>query len=146
MNVLVDTAIWSLALRRKATDLNSVEESLVQELRELIKEGRVQVLGLVRQELLSGIKNQAQFEKLRLVLRAFPDEAIDILDDEAAATASNSCRARGIAVALVDALICAVALRRNLLIFTTDPDLQNYSNVFPLKLHVPRKYASNHPL
>ena len=83
MKVLVDTAIWSLALRRKATDLNAVESALVAELRELIKEGRVHLLGLVRQELLSGIKHQSQFEKLRTILRAFPDEALDISDYEA---------------------------------------------------------------
>ena len=139
MNVLVDTAIWSLALRRKAADLNSMEDCLVQELRELIREGRVQVLGLVRQEVLSGIKNPAQFEKLRMILRAFPDQSIDTSDHEAAATTSNQCRSRGIAVTTVDALICAVALRKELLIFTTDPDFQNYSRVVPLKLHAPRK-------
>ena len=141
MKVLVDTAIWSLALRRKATDLNAHEESLVYELRELIKEGRVQMLGLVRQELLSGIKNTAQFEKLRGILRAFPDDPLDISDYEAAATASNSCRAKGIVVAAVDALVCAVALRKDLLIFTTDLDFQNYSKALPFKLHVPRKQA-----
>jgi predicted nucleic acid-binding protein len=141
MKILVDTAIWSLALRRKPADLNTLETSLVQELRELIKEGRVQVLGLVRQELLSGIKTSAQFEKLRGILRAFPDEALDIADYEEAAIASNSCRAKGIAVATVDALICGVALRKNLMIFTTDPDFQNYSRVLPLKLHVPRKHT-----
>jgi predicted nucleic acid-binding protein len=139
MKVLVDTAIWSLALRRKAADLNTLEESLVQELRELIKEGRVQLLGVVRQELLSGIKTQAQYEKLRGTLRAFPDELLDISDYEAAATASNSCRARGIAVAAVDALICAVALRRKLMVFTSDSDFKSYSSVLPLKLHTPRK-------
>jgi predicted nucleic acid-binding protein len=144
MKVLVDTAIWSLALRRKAADLNAVEESLVQELRELIQEGRVQLPGLVRQELLSGIKTAAQYERLRGILRAFPDEPADIFDYEAAATAtaSNSCRAKGIAMATVDALICAIALRRKLLIFTTDSDFQNYSNVLPLRLHVPRKHTA----
>src|SRR5437899_12941115 len=122
MKVLVDTAIWSLALRRKAADLNAMEESLVQELRELIKEGRVQLPGLVRQELLSGIKTAAQYERLRGILRAFPDEPADIFDYEAAATASNSCRAKGIAVSTVDALICTIALRRKWLIFTNDSD------------------------
>jgi len=141
MKVLVDTGIWALALRRKAADLNTLEESLVQELRELIKEDRVQLLGLVRQELLSGIKTPAQYEKLREMLRAFPDEPLDIADYEAAATASNSCRDRGVAMAIADALICAVALRRKLMVFTTDSDFQSYSSVLPLKLHMPRKHT-----
>src|SRR3989442_15984700 len=120
MNVLVDTSVWSLVLRRKTKDLNAAEKALAHELGQLIKDGRVELLGLVRQELLSGIKASAQFEKLRATLRAFPDVLIGSEDHEAAAKASNDCRARGIVVSLVDILICAVALRRNLLIFTTD--------------------------
>ena len=56
MNVLVDTSVWSLALRRHAQDLSAAEVSVVGELTELIKEGRTRVIGLVRQGLLSGIK------------------------------------------------------------------------------------------
>lgn len=42
--------------------------------------------------------------------------------------------------ALVDILICAIALARHCSIFTTDPDFQNYSRILPIKLHSP---ASN---
>jgi predicted nucleic acid-binding protein len=141
MNVLVDTSVWSLALRRKAKNLSAAEHSLVRELGELIREGRVHLLGLVRQELLSGIKTSAQFEKLRETLRAFPDESIDTADYEAAAKASNDCRERGIAVSVVDILICAVALKRNLLIFTRDRDFRHYARVLPIKFHMPRDLA-----
>ena len=55
MNVLVDTSVWSLALRRKRETLGDNERVLVRELSELIREGRAKVVGLVRQELLSGI-------------------------------------------------------------------------------------------
>ncbi len=74
MNVLVDTSVWSLALRRKNESLGTNERPLVAELAELIREGRARVIGLVRQELLSGIKTTEQYEKLRLHLRSFPDE------------------------------------------------------------------------
>jgi predicted nucleic acid-binding protein len=141
MNVLVDTSVWSLALRRQARHLSSAERLLVHELRELIQEGRVRLLGLVRQELLSGIKTSTQFEKLKDTLRAFADEPLDTTDYEAAAKASNECRARGIAVSVVDILICAVAIKRNLLIFTADPDFRNYARVLPVKLHTPRDMA-----
>jgi predicted nucleic acid-binding protein len=139
MNVLVDTSVWSLAFRRKPEDLNAVEQTLVQELRQLVQEDRAQLLGLVRQEVLSGIKNHHQFEKLRQVLRPFPDEPLDIEDYERAADASNRCRAKGIAMSAVDALLCAVALHKDLLIFTTDPDFKHYSRVLPLKLHPNRR-------
>ena len=89
MNVLVDTSIWSLALRRKPQDLNPAETAAVSELTNLIREGRARIIGLVRQELLSGIKAASQYEKLRAVLRSFPDEPIATADYEAAAKASN---------------------------------------------------------
>ena len=141
MTVLVDTSVWSLAFRRKAVDLNSVEQSLVHELRDLIHQGRAQLLGPVRQEVLSGIRNAGQFEKLRLFLRPFRDEPLDLEDYEMAAMASKRCRAEGIAMSAVDALLCAVALRKNLSIFTTDSDFKNYSRILAFKLHLHRSLS-----
>ncbi len=138
MNVLIDTSVWSLALRRKHETLGRNEQLLVMELSELIREGRAKVIGLVRQELLSGIKSNEQYEKLRLYLRAFPDELLDTFDYEDAAKAGNRCRAKGIVVSIVDVLLCAVTVRRGWSIFTTDPDF-SYGRVLPLAIHVPRK-------
>jgi predicted nucleic acid-binding protein len=112
---------------------------LVMELSELIREGRAKVIGLVRQELLSGIKSNEQYEKLRLYLRAFPDDLLDTSDYEEAAKAGNRCRAKGIVVSIVDVLLCAVTVRRGWSIFTTDPDFSHYGRVLPLAIHVPRK-------
>src|SRR5580693_4661560 len=112
MNVLIDTSVWSLALRRKHETLAGSERLLVMELSELIREGRAKVIGLVRQELLSGIKSNEQYEKLRLYLRAFSDELLDTFDYEDAAKAGNRCRAKGIVVSIVDVLLCAVTVRR----------------------------------
>jgi predicted nucleic acid-binding protein len=139
VNALVDTSVWSLALRRKPQDLSAVERGLVGELAELIKEGRGCIIGPVRQEVLSGIKSPEQYEKLRLTLRAFPDEPIDTKDYEAAAKAGNDCRSKGVAVSVVDILICAVALARRWSVFTTDPDFKDYATVLPIKLHSPRR-------
>jgi predicted nucleic acid-binding protein len=139
VNVLVDTSVWSLALRRKAHYLNPAERATVAELTGLIQEGRTRIIGLIRQELLSGIKTSSQYEKLRTVLRAFPDEPIATADYEAAAKAGNDCRARGVAVSVVDILICAIAIARDWSIFATDPDFKSYARILPLKLHTPRK-------
>ena len=139
MNTLVDTSVWSLALRRRPGDLSAAEQRTVDELAEIIRDGLARVIGPVRQELLSGIKSPSQYEKLRLALRAFPDEAIDTSDFEAAAKAGNKCRSKGIVVSMVDILICAVALARGWSIFTLDPDFNNYAQVLPLKLHSPRR-------
>ena len=96
MNVLVETSVWSLALRRKNESLNTNEKLLVAELSELIREGRVRMIGLVRQELLSRIKATEQYEKFRVHLRSFPDEVVDTYDYEEAAKAGNRCREKGL--------------------------------------------------
>ena len=135
MTVLVDTPVWSLALRRKSADLNARERALTVALAELIREGRAQMMGAIRQELLSGIREEERFHKLRNYLRAFEEPGIEILDYEEAARMHNMCRGRGIAGSAVDFLICAVAQRRGWHIFTTDRDFERYGRVLGLKLY-----------
>jgi len=135
MLVLVDTPIWSLALRRKDADLNSREQRFTQALRELIQDGRAQLVGPVRQELLSGLREEAGFKKLRDQLRAFEQISLDVADYEEAAQLNNQCRARGIAGSAIDFLICAAALRRGWRVFTTDHDFLRYSTIFLLRLY-----------
>jgi len=142
MNTLVDTSVWSLALRRRPRDLTAAERLIVDELVDLTREGRAHIIGVIRQELLSGIKAAPQDQKLRAALRAFPDEPIETSDYEAAAKASNDFRSRGIAASVVDALICQIALARQWSVFTTDPDFKAYAKVLPIKLHVPRAARS----
>jgi hypothetical protein len=62
--ILVDTPIWSLSLRRKAAELNPAERHVTRLLYELVDEGRVELLGPVRQELLSGLREESQFRRL----------------------------------------------------------------------------------
>jgi predicted nucleic acid-binding protein len=131
VNVIIDTSVWSLALRRA----KRVNDRPSRELAELIQEGRVVMLGPVRQELLSGIKEKAQFELLREHLRAFPDLELDTSDYEAAASAFNQCRERGVQGSNTDFLICAAAVRREMTILTTDRDFQHFARVLRLKLH-----------
>jgi hypothetical protein len=135
MMVLVDTPIWSLALRRRNADLNPEEQRLTAALRELIENGRAQLVGPVRQELLSGIREQSTFKKLRDQLRAFEQVSLDAVDYEEAARLNNQCRARGLAGSAIDFVICATALRRSWQIFTTDRDFSRYATVRPLKLY-----------
>ena len=137
MMVVVDTPVWSLALRRKATDLTASERQFSQMLHQLVEEGRVQLLGSVRQELLSGLREEAQFRRLRNYLRDFPDIALVAEDYEEAARASNQCRQSGIASSLVDMLICAVALRRDWQILSTDGVFAHYGRAIPLRFFFP---------
>ncbi len=135
MTVLVDTPVWSLALRPKPADLNTRERALTGALAELIRDGRVQMMGAVRQELLSGILEQERFHKLRNYLKAFEEPGVEIRDYEEAAHMHNLCRRRGIAGSAIDFLICAVAQRREWHILTTDRDFERYARVLGLKLY-----------
>jgi predicted nucleic acid-binding protein len=69
MKVLVDTSVWSLALRRGRQSASAP----VQELRNLIFANRVQMIGPIRQEILSGIRDKNQFKELEARLSSFPD-------------------------------------------------------------------------
>ncbi|MCC6740757.1 MAG: PIN domain-containing protein [Planctomycetia bacterium] len=135
MKVLVDTPVWSLALRRKRGALSPAERAAVLGLRELITAGRVILIGPVRQEILSGIEDSAAFERIRDQLAEFPNEPLDRADDEEAARCFNRLAARGIAGSSTDTLICAVALNRQAAIFTRDRDFERYRAVLPITLH-----------
>lgn len=132
MNVLVDTSVWSLALRRARNAGGPVEN----ELGELIREGRVEMIGPIRQELLSGVKLIKEFQRLRDELRAFPDVELQLRDFEEAAAFFNRCRQQGVQGSNTDFLLCSVAARRNVSIFTTDADFMHFARVLPIHLHV----------
>ena len=136
MTVLVDTPIWSLALRRKRDDLSEREQRLTEALAELIRDARAQIIGVIRQELLSGMREAERFEKLREYLRAFAEPVLEVQDYEQAAEMHNQCRARGITGSAIDFLICAVAHQRDWRVFTTDRDFERYGEVLPVKLYV----------
>ena len=113
MKVLVDSSVWSLALRRapKSPKLRAAPDDEARELARLIVEGNVGLIGPIRQEVLSGIREAAQFERLRSKLAEFPDAALHPADFETAAQFFNRCRAKGLQGSNIDFLICAVSAR-----------------------------------
>lgn len=135
MKVLVDTSIWSLALRRE----RPADDGWVRELTELIEEQRVVMIGPVRQELLSGIRDHAHFNKLQAHLRAFPDLPLTSADFECAARFFNLCRAKGIQGSNTDFLLCAVAINHQLAIMTVDQDFYRFADHLPIRLLQVRK-------
>jgi len=131
MMVLVDTCIWSLALRRR----ERTDDPEVRELETLIRDGRVQLIGPIRQEILSGIARKAQFDRIRLSLAAFTDLLIEAEDYELAASYYNLCRSKGIQGSNTDFLICAVGARHQHEIYTTDADFERFARCLPIVLH-----------
>jgi predicted nucleic acid-binding protein len=128
--VLVDTCIWSLALRGAAPK----EIAVATQLSELINDNQARVIGPIRQELLSGYSNKNSFERLRQKLIYFPNEPIFDADYEAAAEYSNFCRSKGIQGSHTDFLICALSIRTKFQIYTTDKDFHHYSKHLPISL------------
>jgi hypothetical protein len=136
MKVIVDTSIWSLALRRNGAD----KPQQVQELRILIEDHRVQMMGPIRQELLSGIRHPLQFKRLKQHLDSFPDLPILTDDYVNAARFFNLCRSKGVQGSNTDFLICSVAVRSKFGIFTADKDFDSYAKHLPIVLHRQRDF------
>lgn len=135
MRIVVDTSAWSFFLRRSPTDLTPAQRRLRMLIRDIVSEGRALLTGVVRQELLSGIRDHDAFERTRDHLRHFDDDAPDVADYEQAARFDNRCRAVGITPSAADMLICAIAEQRGLPILTLDDDFARYRQHLPIRLH-----------
>jgi len=131
LKVLVDTCIWSHALRSKKPEF----EAQVKSLETLIADQRVLIIGAIRQEVLSGYSDLNKFETLKTRLSYF--ENTPILDEDyiTAAKFYNECRQKGVQGSHIDLLICAVAVRLNIQIFTSDKDFGFYQQHLPIKLY-----------
>jgi predicted nucleic acid-binding protein len=127
----VDTCVWSRFLRRNRIPSDPV----VAEVARLVRADVVQMLGPIRQELLSGAQPDERFEQLRDYLRFYPNLPLEEADDELAASYYNLCRQRGVQGTGTDLFICAAAVRHGLKIFTTDTDFDLFATHLPITLH-----------
>ena len=119
MSLLVDTSVWSLALRR---DVEPPEPEVVALRQALLGSDQVFTTGLVLQELLQGFagpKDRAQLVE-RLSALAFLQPVKD--DHIKAAEVRNTCRRRGVQVGTIDALLIQLCRRNDLTLLTTDQD------------------------
>ena len=128
MKVLVDTCVWSRFLRKSRPQ----NDPLAQELERLIRADAVEMPGPIRQELLSGAQPQERFAQLKEYLRFYPNLPLDEEDDENAAHYYNLCRRQDVQGTATDLLLCAVAVRYRLSIFTTDTDFDLYARHLPI--------------
>lgn len=130
MKVIVDTVVWSLALRR-----SDPYPDVRRELTGLIEDQRVIMLGPIRQEVLSGYSDKERFEQLRIRLEAFENEPILGDDYVRAAQYSNTCRVKGVQGSHTDFLICSCAVRLEAAIYTRDRDFERYGKMLPILLY-----------
>ena len=131
MNIIPDTPIWSLVLRRDKPN-REVQNLFVR----FIEEGRVILPGVVKQELLSGVKNHAQFDALAEKLNYFPVILATDADHILAAKFLNKCQKSGIQGSHFDFLILALAINNSASVLTSDKDFQHYQKHIQFELQM----------
>lgn len=131
MTLLVDTSVWSLALRRDG----STESKEVIALREGLDGGdSVVTTGLVLQELLQGFSGPKAKEAIIERFGALPLIQPDRQDHVAAADIRNVCRRNGVQVGTIDALLIQLCCRYELTLLSSDKDFANAAPHVSFKL------------
>jgi predicted nucleic acid-binding protein len=131
LKVLVDTPIWSYALRSQDKKYQSEIDTLTS----LIRDQKAIIIGPIRQEILSGYSDMRKYRIIKDKLSYFENTPIIDADYELAAEFSNKSRKKGIQGSHIDFLICAIANRIDIPIFTNDNDFKHYQKVIPIKLY-----------
>jgi predicted nucleic acid-binding protein len=131
MTLLVDTSVWSLALRRDG----AVTTPEVAALREAIEGSDVVVTtGLVLQELLQGFNGPKDRQAIMDRFGALPLIQPDREDHVAAAEVRNACRRSGVQMGTIDALLIQLCGRHDLTLLSADKDFSNAAAFVPFKL------------
>ena len=131
MNVLVDTSVWSLALRRD----RPANHAKVRLLARCLKDGEsVLTTGLILQELLQGFQGPKQRELVLRRLSMLPCLVPAREDHVEAAELRNKCRRKGVQVGTIDALLAQLCIRHELLMLTDDRDFGLMARHCPLRL------------
>ena len=69
MKFLIDTSVWSESLRRKKSSIDSAETILS---KLILNEYEIVIVGIVLQEILSGITDKKLFAEINTILADFP--------------------------------------------------------------------------
>lgn len=131
MTLLVDTSVWSLALRRDAPS----GEPEVRHLAQALLGAEVLVTtGLILQELLQGFSGPTAHARIVERFAALPLIHPDREDHASAAALRNTCRRAGLQIGTIDALIAQLCIRHDLLLLSTDKDFAHAARHCPLRL------------
>jgi predicted nucleic acid-binding protein len=134
LNLLVDTSVWSLALRRdKGGSIPEVEFLT----RALTNGESILTTGIILQELLQGFRGPKDRDAILERFSALPLLVPDRDDHVQAAELRNECRRRGVQVGTIDALIARLAIRHEVTLLTTDRDFERVARFAPLALSLP---------
>lgn len=135
MTLLVDTSVWSLAIRRDA----AATEPEVEVLKDALQGSDIVVTtGFILQELLQGFSGPKAGPQIVERFAALPLLQPDREDHIAAADLRNKCRRAGIQVGTIDALIAQLCIRHDMLLLSTDNDFKLASAHCALRVWQPR--------
>ena len=124
MAVLVDTSVWSLALRRSPPS-RAREVALLEA---CLERGEIVVTtGLILQELLQGFQGPKARKRILKSFSSLPVLTTELDDHIEAAELRNRCRRRGVQIGTIDALIARLSIRHELTLLTTDRDFEAMS-------------------
>lgn len=129
MTLLVDTSVWSLALRRDV-QVRGPEVGHLQDA--LLGQQAVVTTGLILQELLQGFSGPKARSQIIERFSALPMLQPDRQDHVEAATLRSACRQRGVQLGTIDALLAQICIRHELTLLTTDKDLTHAARHCPL--------------
>jgi hypothetical protein len=130
MTVLVDTSVWSLALRRDHT----AGIPAVAHLTMALESDLVVTTGLILQELLQGFLPERSQSEIRRHLGALPAVQPTRDDHIAAADLRNTCRRAGVQLGTIDALIAQLCITYDLELLSSDHDFIHAARHTPLRL------------
>ncbi len=120
MNIVIDTCVWSLVLRRPRPD--SANRWVVAFNAHMDRGDGIHLIGPILQELLEGLRHARDFDRLARALQPFPLVPLGRDTYVAAASLRNGCQRRGIQAGHIDALIAAACIERGLPLLTSDID------------------------
>jgi predicted nucleic acid-binding protein len=131
VNILVDTSVWSLALR-----LDSPPDSqAVSRLKAALKDGEnVFTTGLILQELLQGFKGPKARRRIIEDFAPLPLIIPERRDHIDAADLKVKLRQKGIQTGTIDVLLAQLCLRHGLSLLSTDRDFIHIAKYVPLAL------------
>jgi predicted nucleic acid-binding protein len=134
VTLLVDTSVWSLALRRDRPEPSPHVEAL----RRALELGEpVVTTGLILQELLQGFSGPKAHNQIVDRFSALPLLVPDRADHLDAAALRNTCRRAGLQIETIDALLAQLCIRHELTLLTTDQDFLGVESVSSLKVWKP---------
>ena len=120
MNLVVDTSVWSLVLRRPRVD---EDDPHVRAFRWHLESGDGHFLtGNILQELLDGLRSTKQLDRLLALLDPYPLLELDRQTYVAAARLRAVCRSKGVNAGPIDFLIAAACCQYGFPLLTADKD------------------------